>query len=211
SALTMYVASFDEMQSICGTQALGCYGRDELVIPGDTSTFDVSPEEIARHEYGHHVAYHRVNAPWPAIDWGPKRWASAEDICARVSRKEAYPGDEGSNYALNPGEAWAETYRILQERKAGITTGSWQIVSPTFFPSDAALQAAEQDVLQPWTGPHATVVSRTFGKKTRKTWWITLATPLDGDLQVSATVPNGSNAEVALVGANHRTVMRRAQ
>ena len=50
-----------------------------------------------------------------------------------------------------------------------------------------------------------------FGKKTAKVWWIRLATPLDGDLRVSATVPNGATSEVALVGADRRTVVRRAQ
>jgi hypothetical protein len=50
---------------------------------------------------------------------GRKRWASAASVCSRVSRKQAYPGDEGTNYSLNPGEAWAEVYRLLDERKAG--------------------------------------------------------------------------------------------
>ena len=27
---------------------------------------------------------HRLNDPWEAIDWGPKRWASAANVCARV-------------------------------------------------------------------------------------------------------------------------------
>jgi hypothetical protein len=186
--LTTYIASFSEVQEICG-----------------------SPEEVVRHEYGHHIAYNRLNAPWVAVDWGPKRWASAANVCAKVSRREAYPGDEGSNYARNPGEAWAETYRLMDERKAGITTATWPIIAPSFYPDEASLVAAEQDVLQPWTAQRTTVVGRVFGKKTAKVWWIPLTTTLDGDVRVSATVPNGGTYDVALVGSDRRTLVRRAQ
>jgi hypothetical protein len=211
SLLTAYIVTFDELQEICGSNALGCYGRDQLVAPGELALADASPEEVVRHEYGHHIALHRVNTPWEAIDWGPKRWASAVDVCARVTRREAFPGDEGTNYARNPGEAWAETYRLMDERKAGITTASWPIVVQSFYPTEAALQAAEQDVVRPWTKQRTTVFKRVFGKKTVKVWWIPLATPLDGDLRISATVPSGSTTEVALVAADRRTVIRRAQ
>jgi hypothetical protein len=210
SQLTAFVVTFAEVQEICGTRAAGCYGGNRMVVPGETS-IDVSPEEIVRHEYGHHVANHRSNAPWVAVDWGPKRWASASDVCARVSRQEAFPGDQGSNYARNPGEAWAEAYRLMDERKAGITTATWQIIAPSFFPSEAALQAAEQDVVQAWSAPRTTVSTRVFGRATPKVWWIPLATSLDGDFRISATVPNASNPEIALVAANRRTVLRRAQ
>ncbi len=208
--LTTYIVSFAEVQEICGSRALGCYGANRLVAPGEVAA-DISPEEIVRHEYGHHIAYNRLNAPWVAVDWGPKRWASAANVCAKVSRREAYPGDEGSNYARNPGEAWAETYRLMDERKAGITTATWPIIAPSFYPDEAALVAAEQDVLQPWTAQRTTVVGRVFGKKTAKVWWIPLTTTLDGDVRVSATVPNGGTYDVALVGSDRRTLVRRAQ
>jgi hypothetical protein len=208
--LTTYIATFEEVQDICGSRALGCYGNDQMVAPGELAA-DISPEEIVRHEYGHHIAAHRVNAPWSALDWGPKRWASAANVCVKVSRREAFPGDQGSNYARNPGEAWAETYRLMDERKAGITTATWQIVAPSFYPSEAALVAAEQDVVAPWTASRTTRSTRVFGKRTPKVWWIPLATALDGDLRISATMPNGVNAEVALVAPNRRTVLGRAQ
>ena len=210
SQLTTYVVTVDEMQDVCGTQALGCYARNQLVVPGETA-FDTSPEEIARHEYGHHIAFHRSNAPWVAIDWGPKRWASAANICSRVTRKEAYPGNEGSNYARNPGEAWAEVYRLTDERRAGITTATWPIIAPSFYPDASALDAAELDVVQPWTAQRTTVFTRLFGKKTARVWWIPLSTPLDGEVRISATVPGRGVVDVALVAANRRTVVRRAQ
>ena len=208
--LTAYIGTFADVQEICGSRALGCYGRNQLVAPGET-VVGTSPEEVVRHEYGHHVAAHRLNDPWVAIDWGPKRWSSAANICARVGRNEAYPGDEGLNYQRNPGEAWAEVYRLMDERRAGITTGTWPIIEQSFFPDAGDLTAAEQDVLQPWAQPKAKLYSKTFGKKTARVWWIPLTTPLDGAIRVSATVPAaGSAVDVALIGADRQTVIRRA-
>ncbi|MGH3066084.1 MAG: hypothetical protein ACRDOF_07235 [Gaiellaceae bacterium] len=209
--LTAYIATLDEVQEICGSDALGCYAPNEMVAPGEPAPNGTTAEEVVRHEYGHHVGMHRLNSPWPAIDWGPKAWASAADICGRVARKQAFPGDEGSNYAQNPGEAWAEVYRLMDERKAGIGAATWQIISPSFYPDEAALQAAERDVLQPWQAGRTTLFARVFGRRTKKVWLIPLPTALDGDLRISATVPNGADPEIALLGADRRTVIRRAQ
>jgi hypothetical protein len=208
--LTTNIATLAEVQEICGGRALGCYTGNEMVSMGESTIDGTTPEEVVRHEYGHHVGFHRLNTPWPAIDWGPKSWASAASVCAKVTRREAFPGDEGRNYAQNPGEAWAEVYRLLDERKAGITTSSWRIIAPSFYPSEAALAAAEQDVLRPWTKNRVTTFSRTFRKTTRKAWWIPLQTPLDGDLKLSALLPRQAGFEVALVASNRRTVLKRA-
>jgi len=210
SSLTTFVVTFDEVQQICGSSAAGCYGQNRMVVPGQAE-LDITPEEIVRHEYGHHVANNRQNAPWAAIDWGPKRWASTASICARVSRREAYPGDQGSNYARNPGEAWAEVYRLMDERKAGVTTATWPIIAPNFYPTEAALQAAEADVLQPWTAPRTTTSTRVFGKSTRKIWWIPVPASLDGAYRLSATLPAKGTHEVALVAGDRQTVLKRLQ
>ncbi len=211
ASVTSYHAPIAEVRELCGARALGCYSRNTMVSIAEPTLDGTTPEEVVRHEYGHHIALYRDNTPWRAIDWGPKRWATAATVCPKVTRGEAHPGDEGTNYALNPGEAWAEVYRLLEERKVGITTGSWQIIAPSFFPDDAALQAAEQDVLQPWTKGSIAGFRKTFGKRTPKVWWIPLTTPLDGNLRITAALPRGGRHEVALVGANRRTVIRRAQ
>jgi hypothetical protein len=211
SLLTTYVATLGEVQDSCGDQALGCYSANQLLIPGETVGDGTTPEEVLRHEYGHHVAFNRTNPPWVAVDWGPKNWASAVDVCARVSRSEAFPGDEGSNYDRNPGEAWAETYRLLDERRNGIMTASWPIIAPSFFPSDLAFQAAERDVLAPWSASRTTLFTRVFARKAKKQWLIPLTTSLDGELRLGATLPAGSEAAVALVRADRKSVVRRAQ
>ena len=121
--LTTYIAPLSEIRSVCGLGALGCYSRNRSLAVGEVLPDGTTPEEVVRHEYGHHIALYRSNSPWRAIDWGPKHWASSAGICAREARSEVFPGDEGDRYHLNPGEAWAETYRLMDERKAGITTG----------------------------------------------------------------------------------------
>jgi hypothetical protein len=119
----VYVAPFDEVQSICGLGAGGCYdpSNNTIVIPGDTLADGTTKETILVHELGHNLARNRVNAPWQAVDWGTKRWATAENICSRTSAGTAFPGDEGANYSLNP--------------------------------TAADLEALKEDVLAPWTGP----------------------------------------------------------
>ena len=211
SQLTAYVVTMDEMQDVCGDRALGCYSANQMVVPGEVAVDGTTPEEIIRHEYGHHVAFNRVNPPWVAVDWGPKNWASSQNVCARVSRKEAFPGDEGTNYARNPGEAWSETYRLMDERKDGITTSTWPIIAPSFYPNDAALAAAERDVVDPWTATHTLSYTHVFTKSSKRVWWIPLATPLDGDLKLAAALPTGGEYDVALVSSNRQTVVQRAQ
>jgi hypothetical protein len=211
SKLTTYIATLDEVQGVCGDQALGCYSANEMVVPGEVVIDGTTPEEVVRHEYGHHIAFNRVNTPWVAVDWGPKYWASSANVCAKVTRQEAFPGDEGSNYARNPGEAWAEAYRLMDERKDGITTGTWPIIAPSFYPTDDALLAAERDVVEPWTASQTALYKRTFTKKSKKVWILPLSTPLDGELRIAATLPAGGEYDVALVSDNRRTVLKRAQ
>src|SRR5205807_1318934 len=70
SKVTAYLAPLAEVQSYCGAEALACYSpRDSLLVaPGDAPTSDVSAEAVVTHEYGHHVASHRSNAPWDDVD-----------------------------------------------------------------------------------------------------------------------------------------------
>jgi hypothetical protein len=198
--LHVYVATPQEVQSECGNaDALGCYGSNMLIVPGETVN-GVDPKLIATHEYGHHVAFNRANPPWIAVDWGPKRWASYTNVCARTTAGTAYPGDEADHYRQNPGEAFAETYRLLNETKAGATNFIWPVVDGSFYPDAGALQAVEQDVLQPWTTP-ATRSVRVRFPRGKRVWTLQLATPLDGSLDVDVTLPTGALDDVSLVGA----------
>jgi len=159
---------------------------------------------VAAHEYGHHVAANRLNPPWVALDWGTKRWASYEGVCTRVAAKTAFPGDEGLNYSLNPGEAFAETFRVAFETGGTGVGFTWPIVDASFRPDTQALAAVREDTLQPWVGATSTTIRGRFTKG-RPTWSTTLATPLDGDLRVDVA----SAADLTLRSVDGRRILAR--
>jgi hypothetical protein len=202
--LDAYIAPLADVKDMCrSSEALGCYGDDHLVI-SDQGADGISAASVATHEYGHHVAFNRVNAPWPAIDWGPKRWATYQRVCSRSSVGTAYPGAEDANYALNPGEAWAETYRVLNETVVGLPE-TWPIIDSSFAPDPGALAAAREDVVDPWTAPSATTTRIRFGRNAR-TRTVQVATPLDGVLH--ADVQPGSDDITLLSSDSGRTLAR---
>src|SRR3954469_2194159 len=208
SSLIAYLAPENEVSAICGPQALACYSgvQNLLVAPGDDPSGDTSAEAVVTHEYGHHVAAYRSNAPWDAIDFGTKRWASYENVCAGARTGAVYPGAESlPRYRLNPGEAFAETYRVLNERTAGLAEAPWDIVSQQFYPDDAALEALREDVVSPWQT--STAVSRTASlTKTTRTRTYSIATPLDGAVTATLRVPASARFTLSLVAANGATL-----
>jgi hypothetical protein len=212
SSLRAYVAPQMELAAICGSpSALGCYGESKLLIIGET-TDGFAPSAIAAHEYGHHVAANRLNAPWLALDWGTKRWASGANICARAAAGTAFPGNESVFYRLNPGEGFAESYRVLNEKRAGAVSFDWPIVDSRFIPDDAALKRIEQDVLQPWSAPTSRTFPAHFSARQGRTraWSLPVTTPLDGDLTVKLRVP-GPGYELSLLSSGHHHVLARGR
>jgi hypothetical protein len=209
SALTVFLAPPSEVAELCGSdRSLGCYSNQRLVAVGDSSA-GVPPTAVASHEYGHHVANNRVNPPWRALDWGTKRWASQIGVCARTADGAFHPGDEDGFYALNPAEGFAESYRVLNESRAGASTFSWPIVDQTFFPEAAALSAIEEDVLRPWSAPTVTTLSGRFATPGARVWKRTIPTPLDGDLTVALGLPAAAAYDVDLLASDGRTVLGR--
>jgi hypothetical protein len=179
--ITVYVAPFAEMQSVCrSTEADGCYifSNEEMVVPGDPPADGAPIEEIVAHEYGHHIALNRSNWPWPAVEWGTKRWASYENVCKRVLAHTAFPGDEGENYFRNPGEAFAETYRLLNDSRAPLASVQLPWRMDGFNPDKTALDLVAQDVQKPWTG---TYISHWRGRlRARAIRRLVVPTPDDG-------------------------------
>jgi hypothetical protein len=151
-----------------------------------------------RHEYGHHVAANRQNPPWAAIDWGTKRWASAVDVCTRVAGLTAFPGDEGLYYTQNPGEAFAEAYRVLNEVRGGAPSFSWTLADASFLPDERELAAVEADVLRPWAPSPLRVLAGRLRNGAR-TWTHSIMTPLDGDLELSLRMPLGAGHTLDLL------------
>ncbi|HWT95795.1 MAG TPA: hypothetical protein VN238_22535 [Solirubrobacteraceae bacterium] len=120
--LTMRIVPSADVPANCGaTQdsgVLACYlpTQDLMIVPGDElqNAGGVTTSYVVAHEYGHHVANHRSNSPFNALDFGPKQWASEQDVCSYTLDGRLAPGDEAEAYAANPGEAWAESYAQLK-------------------------------------------------------------------------------------------------
>jgi hypothetical protein len=203
--LDAYIAPLSEVEEICQGDALGCYGSNRLVLMGDTN-FGVTPESVARHEYGHHIAAHRLNPPWLALDSGTKRWASYVGVCARTAAGTAFPGDEGANYALNPGEAFAESYRVLMETNGSAVGYDWPIVDPSLRPNPQSLAALREDVVNPWQGSSTKIIRGKFLRRSR-TWSGQVATPLDGEIRIQVNVPGGGADDVTLLSSDGRSVL----
>ena len=65
ASLTVDLAPLDEVQNVCGPQALACYDPDSQTIEASPEDQLDAPaaKEIVTHEYGHHVANNSLNTP----------------------------------------------------------------------------------------------------------------------------------------------------
>ena len=199
SQLTLNLATLDRVRQICGAAAFGCYSPQakSIVAPGqDLRT--ITARSIVTHEYGHHLANSRSNDPWPAVDWGTKRWASYENICKRSKAGELFLGDEAENYQLNPGEDFAENYRVLNERRLGVEELPWQVVDASLYPDQTALDLLAQDITNPWTGATSTTLRGTFGPRATGRGF-RLQTPLDGSFSATLRGPVNSRFTLRVV------------
>ncbi len=151
-AAHVHIASLAEVQELCGSRALGCYSRDEMVSLGEPAPDGTTPEEVVRHEYGHHVAWYRLNTPWRAIDWGPKNWASAATrVLARCTAR-GVPREPELELRAEPGRSLGRGLPAHGRAQGGdhdrdLADHHRRASSPT----RRLFVAAERDVLQPWT------------------------------------------------------------
>lgn len=185
SKLTLRLMPISDVQRTCGAQALACYdnGTETIYATPDDQLGSPPAKEIVAHEYGHHIAANRSNAPFSASDYGTKRWASYENICAKSASGQLSPGNESGAYSENPGEVFAESYRVLNLTQQGDTNIDWSIVDPAFYPNATALRLLEEDVLDPWTHNTVTVDHGAFGHGEYRTFGV--ATALDGSFVAS--------------------------
>jgi hypothetical protein len=200
-SVTIDLAPLDEVQNVCGPEALACYDPDSQTIeasPEDQLNAPVA-KEIITHEYGHHLANNSLNSPFDAEAYGTKRWASYMNVCKRAVAGELFPGDEGENYQENPGEGYAEAYRVLNLTKQGATSIGWDIVDPDLYPNATALAMLEQDITSPWKGPTLTHLRGSFGNGTVRT--IVTKTTLDGSFVARLHAPTKSRMRLQLYAA----------
>jgi hypothetical protein len=182
--LTVQLDTPFELAFDCGFDAQSCYfgGENKIVLSGDD---DPAPDSASRefvlaHEYGHHVAQHReLPAPFrAAIDWGTERWASVENVCEGHRTGALFPGDEGTHYYEDPGEAFAETFAFNRFPDAAVDW-AW---APALHPTAASFRALRRDTLRPWLGRRSFTVSGQVprsGAVTRA-----FRTPFDGRVSI---------------------------
>lgn len=201
ATVTIHFAPPAEVQRLCGAGALACYSPNTatIVAPGEDPEPGTSAKGVLTHEYGHHIAASRLNPPFASIDYGTKRWASYENVCAGASSGALYPGAEDVNhYLLNPGEAFAETYRVLNEQKLGLPLEPWDIVTSSLYPDATALSLVEQDVLTPWTKDTTQKLTAKLTSKVRSRTF-KVSTPYDGTLTVVPHQAGRANVTVSLL------------
>ena len=117
-------------------------------------------------------------------------------ICRRERAGDVHPGGQGpTTYPLNPGEAYAEAYRVLNERRLGRTETLWAIVAPIFYPDATALRLLERDIVEPWTRP----TSSAFSGAARPSRTYAIATPLDGSLRLTLHASTRSSLALTIL------------
>jgi hypothetical protein len=205
SDLSVHIGAPAEIAELCGGAAVvACYATDEakMYLPDQPEDEDLPLQYVIAHEYGHHLAARRSNAPWDALDWGPKHWASAMRVCDHVRAGLLFPGNQGAHYGDDPGEGFADAYARLN-----VPAPPW-VFSALLLPGDHAFAAIRRDVLAPWTGPR----TRTFrGRlaRNRGVQRFTLPLKLDGDLTATLTARRpGLSAQVELEGESFATAAR---
>jgi hypothetical protein len=174
ASVTLLVTSPARTAALCGA-GQSCYDTAaQTIVTSGTPPAGYTVAELVAHEYGHHVAAHQRNAPWDAYDWGTKRWASYEGVCSGVAAGQLYPGDQGAHYAQNPGEAFADAYRILNGGRGASP------LDARLAPDARSLVLLRQDIEHPWRGP--TILRRRAVAPAR----VTVDTPLDGTFTAAA-------------------------
>lgn len=200
SLLTVQLDTEFQLGYDCGFGAEACYfsGENKIAIggyeeaDGDGATFDF----VLTHEYGHHVAQHRaMPAPFrSAINWGTERWASVENVCRGRRAGKLFPGNEGSHYFEDPGEAFAESFAHLRFPEKQIAWG----YAPSLRPTPASLRAIREDTLSPWQGRTSLTLSGRLPARGKGAAVESLRTPLDGTVSLRPSSLSRHGYELAL-------------
>lgn len=146
-----------EVAGACVAPVDGCYLRSEHTIVGPAENYrdGTNVATVLAHEFGHHLGTHRLNPPWSAFAYGPRRWATATRACSRVRAGTAFAGDSvGSLYGLDLAEAWAETYAHAVWRASSWENEWWPpwpwYLHPSLAPTPRTLELATLDAAEPW-------------------------------------------------------------
>jgi hypothetical protein len=200
--LRVFIGVPSEIANACGGAArvLACYSAGERRMyipdrdPGAGSSGGFTRNYAITHEYGHHIANFRSNSPFPALNYGAKYWSSYEFVCAGADEGLYFPGNQGTHYLDDPGEAFADSYAHLPEN--GFSNVPWQF-NERLRPDAGAFAALRRDVLDPWHGSRRKVVTGSLSSlhSSRTT---SFRTSLDGTVDLRLRGPGGANFDVGI-------------
>jgi hypothetical protein len=108
STIRINVVSREELRATCGAEALGCYSRNVMVVPGDQT------EETAHtvvHEYGHHIDRARAVAGVPEPN-GTSEWWRVRGM-EQLYRQKSVERSYVSGWDRSIAEIFAEDYAQL--------------------------------------------------------------------------------------------------
>jgi hypothetical protein len=214
SQLRVFVGVPAEISNACGggSEVLACYSSGERRMyvpdrdPGRTRSDGFTRDYALTHEFGHHIASFRSNAPFPALNYGAKYWSSYEYVCGGALAGAYFPGNQGDHYLDDPGEAFADTYAHLPEN--GFESVPWQF-NEDLRPDPGAFAAIRRDVLDPWRAPKRRVVTGSLNA-VRRSRVTAVRLGLDGTLDLRLRGPSRANYDLALYDGSRLVSRTRA-
>ena len=105
-----------------------------------------------------------------------------------------YPGDEGTHYFEDPGEAFAEAFAHYRFPNLPVP---WRY-SPALRPNQAAFRAIREDTLEPWQGRTSLTLSGHVPARGEGAAVESLRTPLDGLVSLRPSSLSRHGYELAL-------------
>jgi hypothetical protein len=195
--LSVVIATPQEItQVFCGEDALACYkpAEERMYIAGEDTPGQAPLEYVITHEYAHHIEANRSNAPWSALNLGPKIWASYHRVCEQVA-----DGSLGNDYLSDPAEGFAEAY--AQKHYPGTVPWSY---APPLQPDSRSFEAIADDVLRPWVRRSVYKTRGSFRARGSSVRRYRVNTPLDGSALFVLRGPSRANYDLEVWSGRRR-------
>jgi hypothetical protein len=202
--LTVHIADQGNLYRACGQGATACYfpSSETMVVSGspDNPNNQMPQGMVITHEYGHHIEANRSMPGWYSSDLGARHWATYEHVCEGVAAGRLFPGDQGTHYWDNPGEAFAQAYATMLYPDE--VPWWWNFAEPDLD----AFEAIRADVADTSRGRTVKWVKRLAPGSPRAA--TTISTSLDGPIAVKLRQPREARFDLALRSSDGKLLSR---